>query len=312
MKTAKIKAVIVSIAALSVLAASAQIFPTTCWRIVNGKGAGVVISGSGFGSFGPAISDQYAEGQIAFGHFKDCECTGHDGHFHGSLFGIPDPDPNGCGWGCVDQMPCDEAADYQAVVQALTTLDNFNPVLAEKLYDILTDAVAARSNNCNSVFTGDANAMGEEVLGASSGKTNAVIYDPFIQAIVDYVVAALNGMALAPASTNTNCMPCKVSLVLRKGSSSETKFFDAKRKVIKDLGSVAVLDAQTCTDAGPIEWLYKFSGAAAGDVPSGSGISFSGGRFCVLSERPATVTVTVKVKCPDGKVVSDSVTVSFQ
>jgi hypothetical protein len=38
-----------------------------------------------------------ADGVIADAHKGFCDCL----HFHGDIFGLPDPDPEHCGWGCV-------------------------------------------------------------------------------------------------------------------------------------------------------------------------------------------------------------------
>src|SRR5436190_6644145 len=107
MKTPKIITLALLIGLISTVCTFGQI--DRCWRIINGKGAGFIVGGTGTCGFGPCAgnSDVDAAGFIAEGHFDDCECTDHAGHYHGTLFGIPDPDPNGCGWGCVDEIPCD-------------------------------------------------------------------------------------------------------------------------------------------------------------------------------------------------------------
>ena len=81
---------------------------------------------------------------------------------------------------------------------------------------------------------------------------------------------------------------------------------------VYDVGEVTVLDAQGVPPGGTYEWDYKFKGQAAGDVPSGAGISFTSQRFCALSQRPTTVTVTVTYHCPDGKKVKDTATINIQ
>jgi hypothetical protein len=100
--------------------------------------------------------------------------------------------------------------------------------------------------------------------------------------------------------------------MLRHGSGGQTKLFNAKRKVNADVGEVTVLDAQGCPEGGTYEWDYKFKGQPAGEVPSRAGISFTQQRFCALSEKPTTVTVTVTYHCPDGKKVKDTATINIQ
>ncbi len=46
-----------------------------------------------------------ASGEIVPAHEGFCDCT----HYHGTIFGISDPDPDHCGWGCV--VPIDDAPE---------------------------------------------------------------------------------------------------------------------------------------------------------------------------------------------------------
>jgi len=57
-----------------------------------------------------------AFGQVVVGPFEHCACLYH---YHGTLFGKPDPDPEHCGWGCV--VRCSAAA---ALVPALEPLSD--------------------------------------------------------------------------------------------------------------------------------------------------------------------------------------------
>lgn len=274
------------------------------WRIVNGPGAGTILLAEG----GIFVSDDLwdAEGTIA--PPDECDCV----HYHGVLYGKPDPNPHGCGWGCVIEMPTTPVAARTAVQQAIDNIDLFDPALANKLDSILNTAADAVNKDCNTLFQGAVNAMGDEVLGAISNQpTNAPRFDSFLQKIADYVALALSAMNLPDNPTNEPPC-CKVTLLRRHGSAAQAKLFDAKRKINADLGEVIALDAQSCPDGGPFMWEYKFKGQKAGDVPSGSGISFTTERFCVLSERPTTVTVTVSFICPSGKEVKDTVTINIQ
>jgi hypothetical protein len=94
--------------------------PDECWFIIGspkgkkgikftgGTGA-TIFTGpivSGFANANPGDNPVTgASGFIAVGTAAGthCKCAYH---FHGSLFGSPDPDPEGCGWGCA--IPCDD------------------------------------------------------------------------------------------------------------------------------------------------------------------------------------------------------------
>ena len=319
MRTFRIISMAVLISAIGTAATSwAQV--EKCWRIVDGKGAGFILSGTGNCGFGPCIDNPElgAEGFIAEGHFDDCECTEFAGHYHGTLFGIPDPDPNGCGWGCVIRAPCNLNEAQLNFIDAIDAFDDFAPGLAAKVRMVLEDSTNAINDDCFSVLAGNANAIGEEVLGARANQqiTDEQM-DNLLEAFANWINQAfdvMNGPEPTnnlPANTNDPC--CKVSLVLRKGSAAQTKFFDAKRKINADLGQVLVLDVDACPKDGAISWEYDFMGAPPkGDVPSGTGVSFSPKRFCVVAERKTSVKVTVTLKCPDGKEAKDSVTISYQ
>jgi hypothetical protein len=306
MKRLTLIALIVLATTLASITAQAQ---ETCWRIVNGKGAGFIVSGNGGFITNSIFGSE--EGSIALGHFTDCECTEHSGHYHGTLGGIPDPDPEGCGWGCVDRIPCDINEALNDVVDAIDEIDQIAPGLGDKLIMILDAGSEALSNECYSVLLGDASAFGDELLGARANQqvTDDQI-DNLLDAFMAWVNKAADGMTNLPVATNNPC--CKISLVLRKGSGPRTKFFDAKRKINADLGEVIVLDIDACPKDAPVSWEYQFKGEAKGDVAPGTGISFSPQRFCVVGERATSVKVTVTLKCPDGKEVKDTVTINYQ
>jgi len=284
-----------------------------CWRIVNGKGAGVIVSGPGLSVNTPDLG---AEGFIAEGHFTDCECENHDGHYHGTLFGIEDPDPDGCGWGCVDRVPCNVNEALDDIVAAIDEIDDFAPGLADKLIDILDAGSEALPSECYSVLLGDASAFGDELFGA---RANQQVTDEQIKNLLDAFMAwvnrAMDSMTNLPSATNnmdnTNTC-CEVSLVRRKGSGAQTKFLDVKNKLNADVGEVVALDVDKCPEDGTISWQYDFKSAPAGDVEPGTGISFTDKRFCVIAERPTTVKVTVTIKCPNGKTDKDTVTIVYR
>jgi hypothetical protein len=304
MKTHKLIAMAVLIGALSTAATWAQ---ATWWRIVNGPGAGVILQGN----FGFITNSTFGaeQGDIALGHFEDCECEGHDGHYHGTILGVED-NGRGCGWGCVDLVPCDIDQARDALDDAIAAV---NPTLAAKLNSILGVAETAISTDCNSLFLGALDAMADELFGAIlNGQVTDPQIDALVRAIVEYADFGLQAMGLNMPPPPPPPKPCKVALMLRRGSGAQTKLFDAKRKVNADVGEVVVLEAQGCPVGGTYEWEYKFQGAAKGDVPSRAGISFTPQRFCVLSEKATTVIVTVIYHCPDGKMVRDTATISIQ
>ena len=286
MKKLRIIALTVLIGALGTASTWAQL---TSYRIVNGLGAGFIVNGNG----GVITNSPFGseQGFIALGHFDDCECTAHDGHYHGTLAGIEDPDPNGCGWGCVDRVPANLSQAIDNLDDALDEIAGFSPELADKLDMILASGIEAAATDCASLFTAIANAMSEEVFGARANQqvTEQQI-DNLLDAFMSWVNRSLDAMPLIEP-TNNPC--CKISLVRRKASAAQTKFFDAKRKINADVGEVIVLDVDACPKGAPISWEYQFKGEAKGDLPSGTGISFTPERFCVVAERATSVKITV-------------------
>ena len=301
MKANRFVVVAILIVALGTVTTWAQ---ATRWRITNGDGFGVLLDGTG-----NSISDSEwgAFGVIA--QPDECSCV----HYHGILFDEEDPNPNGCGWGCVEQVPVSTAQARTALNTAIANNTGTNAAFAAKLNSIADTAQGAIATKCSSLFEGAIDALGQEILGAFF---NGLLSDPqtdaIVKALVNFAALGIEEMDLPFPDPPEPPKPCTVKLLSRRGSNSAAKLFEAKRKIFADPGEVVVLDAQGCPGDGPYEWEYKFKGGTTGSVPSGAGISFTPNRFCVLSERPTTVTVTVIFHCPDGKTVKDTATITIQ
>jgi len=277
----------------------------TRWYISSGGGAGTILDGDAFGNIIDA--DWQAVGHVA--PPDECDCV----HYHGVLFGKEDPAPNGCGWGCIIELPVNPIVALGDLLNAIDQVALIDPALATKLDDILETAASSASNNCNTLFLSALSAMGDE-LNASLFDEPSIL-DPYVELIEDmvhYAALALDNMNLPPPVVTNEPPCCSVMLLRRHGSAAASKLFDAKRKINADVGEVIALDAKSCPEGGPFQWEYKFKGQAKGDVPRGSGVSFTNKRFCVLSERPTTVTVTVSFICPNGREVRDTVTINIQ
>lgn len=305
MKTLKIIswALLVCVAGLVTTSAQPKGSPNTRWRMVSGPYSGITLLGTG-----GAISDPFWEASGTVGSGPECDCSFH---FHGTIRGKEDPNPDSCGWGCVEQQPFDASAAEAALQAAIASATATNTALGNKLNSIRGTAQTALANDCSTLFESAINAFADELLGASSnGQITDEDANEIILAVLDYVALGLDQIAEFPEPPPA--VDCKVALMLRHGSGPQTKLFTAKRKVNADVGEVTVLDAQGVPPGGTYEWDYKFKGQAAGDVPSGAGISFTSQRFCALSQRPTTVTVTVTYHCPDGKKVKDTATINIQ
>lgn len=291
----------VLISALGTAAVWAQ---ATRWYISSGPGAGVVLDGIGNTINDP---DWGAEGHVGSG--PECECQ----HYHGVLFGEEDPNREGCGWGCIEQLPANADDARTTLVNAINSNTGTNTALRDKLINMINLANGAIESHCNSLFEGIMDAICSELEGAlSNGQITDEQIDEMLPALVEFVVSGIDEIDPPFPPPPPPPKPCKVSLMLRRGSAGQTKLFDAKRKVNADVSEVVVLDVQGCPEGGGYEWEYKFKGAGKGEVPSRTGISFSDRRFCVIAEKPTSVTVTVTYHCPDGKMVKDTVTIVFQ
>ena len=308
MKRYKLIAMAVLMSALGTAATWAQekgISIPTRWYISSGPGAGTILDGNPFG----IISDPDWD---AFGHVAlpdECDCV----HYHGVLFDKDDPNPNGCGWGCIIELPVNPIVALGDLLNAIDQVALIDPALATKLDDILETAASSASNRCNTLFLSTLSAMGDEVNAVLSGQPT--ILEPYadvVEAMMHYCALALENMDLPPPVVTNEPPCCSVMLLRRHGSAAASKLFDAKRKINAEVGEVIALDAKSCPEGGPFQWEYKFKGEAKGEVPRGSGVGFTNNRFCVLSERPTTVTVTVSFLCPNGKEVRDTVTINIQ
>lgn len=305
MKKLKLIALAALISAMSAAATWAQEkgLNTTRWYISSGPGAGEILYGP---SHDLEDNDSTSQGHVGTG--PECDCA----HYHGTLRGKADPNPNGCGWGCIEALPS-TLLEAQLFLDAAISANITNTALKDKIFDMLDVADTAISTDCNSLFDGVMDAIGAELAGAlANGQFSDAQIDALLTAFIDYVSMGLEEMGLPFPEPPPPPKPCEVSLMLRRGSAGQTKLFDAKRKVNADVGEVVVLDAQGCPEGGDYEWEYKFMGAAKGDVPSRTGVSFTEQRFCVVAEKATSVTVTVIYHCPDGKIVKDTATISIQ
>ena len=120
----------------------------------------------------------------------------------------------------------------------------------------------------------------------------------------------MDEITLDPPPPPPTC--CKVNLLLRLGSGKNSELVDAGRKFTAHTSQVVTLEASGCPGDGPFEWEYQFKGAAEGEVPSGTGVGFKHSGINLLSQRTGSCKVTVKFRCPDGKEVSDTITIAFQ
>jgi hypothetical protein len=284
----------------------------TCWRIVNGDGAGVVLveterSGNQVFVYN---SDFWAQGAILLGHFSDCECTGFAGHYHGFLFG-EDDGGDGCGWGCVEEIPCDLAAALTYL--DLTIANIVRAPVRTRLVKIRECAETARENKIGSLLDGAMSAMGNELASSAFDESEAerATRDAVVRAIAPYAAFAQAEItATNPPPAPLTC--CKVDLLLRLGSGSESKLVDAGRKYTARPGQIVTFEATGCPGNGPFQWEYQFKGAGVGEIPSGTGVGFVKNRINIISERTGSVKVTVSFRCPDGREVKDTITVTYQ
>jgi hypothetical protein len=284
----------------------------TCWRIANGPGAGAILVETGrSGDQVFVYNDDFeAEGTILLGHFSDCGCDGFAGHYHGFLFG-EDDGGDGCGWGCVDVIPCDIAAALSFLEISIANVVTAS--VRSRLTMILECAEKARENKIGSLMDGAMSAMGNEIASNAFDDSEAQrsVRDAIARAIAPYAAFAQAEItATNPPPAPPTC--CKVDLLLRLGSGSEAKLVDAGRKYTARPGQIVTLEATGCPGNGPFQWEYQFKGAGAGEIPSGTGVGFVKNRINIISERTGSVKVTVSFRCPDGREVKDTITVTYQ
>ena len=131
--------------------------------IIDGPGVGAVIEGTptGGGFFDVTDDDPVAatSGTIIPG---DVECM--EPHYHGTLFGEPDPHQQGCGWGRVQNVT--DVATRLIDLRNVIAANIGDTVLKTKLNAILDAIVNAVGDECFSVMEGGAAAFGRELTGA--------------------------------------------------------------------------------------------------------------------------------------------------
>ncbi len=281
----------------------------TCWRIVNGPGAGIVITGSDLTIFD---SYYFADGSIAFGHFPDCQCTGFDGHYHGVLFTNNDPNPNGCGWGCVKKVPCSpqEAADglHDAIEFIGNTIDEN---LGFKLDEIFHTMEGAAADGEYGVVDKLADAFSNEIHAYFLKHGFNALFNPTIRSLTEYVDSALD--AISPPAFIPTIPSATVKLLYQIGSGPRGIALDPGSKVTVPVGEV--IHFQAFTDPGVVNpifrWNYLWKGGKQGDLPDGVGTAFRGNGITILSEIPTSVKLNVQLMTPTGKPPQDSITVNY-
>jgi len=290
---------LVSLTGLTIASAQA-----TRWRIMTGPGAGVTLNGSG-----TFITDLFAEGSIAFGHFPDCECTGFDGHYHGTLFGKPDPAPGNCGWGCVLEIAATRSEAATNLHNAIDFIGTFiNPDLADKLDDIFHDMENAASVGCYSVVDALADAFSEE-LEAYFDDFGYPLSDPAVSSLVEYVNANLDSATLPydkipPIPTGT------AKLLRRIGTGEFSRLLDAGPRMTLHVGEMISLEGLG-SGTGVSRWDVRWKGMPVGEHPTFAAAAFRNNLISAISEKPTSLRLTYSLIYPNNKVGKDTFMVNW-
>lgn len=267
----------------------------TCWRITEGPGAGIVVTG-----VGTSVSDSYYG---AFGHIANadrCTCV----HFHGQIFGLADPNPENCGWGCVVQVPCTPAEAADSLHSFIDYIGTFeDPDLAGKLDDIFHTMEGAAAAGCYSVVDKLASAFADEIRAyALDVEGPFAAFDPTMQAMVEYVDSALDSLTYA-----NNYVPLvkdnQVQILRRIGSGQLSRLIGAPPRITLPVGQAISLEAlgHVSINDPVILWQYKWKGAGNGELPEGTAAAFRHNRITLSALKPISVRLNALMRYPDAK-----------
>ena len=302
MKPLKLIALAVFIGTFSTLTTRAQ---DTCWRIVGGPGAGIVVRADAARNVFD-LGNGHA-GYISPAVHQRCECL----HYHGILFGEDDPAKDACGWGCVVRVPC---SSLEASVNLRDDIDeiafNLDEDLANKLDDILDLMNDAASIGCYSVVEYLADAFADEMYAGFADSPYDEEFDSILQDLAEYVSVTHDEMDLGYTHVVPTLRPFNVMLLERIGSGMRSRLVDAGPRITARIGQLVSLEAYGM-DTGVYRFDYKFKGADTGELPSGVGLGYYNNHISVTSMIRTSVRIGVGLQFPDHKPARDSIMINF-
>lgn len=269
------------------------------YEILNGPGAGQIVEAQDGGTVqDPALDD---DGFIGTG--PDCPSA----HYHGVLGGLPDPAPEGCGWGEVQMLTGSQAPPFTEFGQALNAVGNAD--LKQTLLKIGAGIEGALKRDCASALADEVDALLEELIGAilrgSIAPADAVTIGKLAQAMIT-IRDALDGIALAikKGKVPKPKKKCSVNLFVKLGSGKSAVLgFPGKRFIIHP-GQVLRLQAEGAPPGGTYAWSFP-NAAESGSSTSNTGAA----TFFSLKEGKFPVKVTYTCPNPPGGMATASLTV---
>lgn len=250
-------------------------------------------------------------GYVAFGTFDDCPCE--YGHYHGILFGEDDPDPDGCGHGCI--VPTDVALEtLLGRLDKLSRRATKNKSLRKKFKSAATLLGNTAADGCFAIADGVLDGVNAMIAGADDTglikkrkRRNALI--------AGWGRAGLLAAAKAPPPPpRLPAAPaaCQVDLYAQMSGGSWGAPVGDSEITYPRLASVQ-LRAEGKPAGGSYSWSYDYSvpDLAAGVQAANTFFQGQGPLARWMSVSTRTVVVTVTYKCPPGAnpaTVTDTIT----
>ena len=262
----------------------------------EGAGAYVIVDGAGSGKVveSDAAMQVVDAGLADAGHVgigPDCACA----HYHGTLRGLPDPAPEGCGWGCVELLTSAMAPPFAPLGDAINGLgDPGTKSNAQKLGKGITDAF---KNDCGSGVAGQVDALLKELVAAVlAGKLTAANLQDLVSIATNLVAIrdALDGIVAAVLKgkpPKKKPKPCSVRLFVRLGSGKNTVLGDPGKRFIIHPGDLLRLTAEGMPAGGQYMWMLP--------TPAPGGTSSAGDSAGFMTFKEGKYPVSVTYKCPN-------------
>lgn len=280
----------------------------SAWRIVDGPGKGAVLRGFGERN----VQDLYYG---AFGHVADpdrCKSL----HYHGTLYGLTDPNQSACGWGTVIPVPFPPESASEAAADLEEVLDyiyaQVDQDLAIKLGEILDMMDAAAASGCYTVVNALGNAFSEELQSYFSMASYDSLFNPMVQDLTEYVNSRL--AALEPAPFFPSIAARQVQILRRIGSDTRGRLLDAGPRISLRVGEMLTL--QMLAEAGMVNplflWQYKWKGKAEGEIPSAAALAVYANFITMVAYYNTSLRLTGLVRDPSsGQLYRDTIMVNW-
>jgi hypothetical protein len=267
------------------------------WRIVTGRGGGVVLNATGLWINSPAVYDLGlgAEGLMELGSFAWCDCSGLHGEYQGTLFNRRRwQEWEGCGWGCVLYMPNSSSNAVDWVEESIHFIrSNLSSNLAERLEKIFAQMRLAVAENSQRRVITLGTTFTQEIRTFLLNNPISWELVLAIRGVSEYVTWAFQEM---PVHSNVASLPpYLVQILALSGPAPHSDWRSVGSRLAQRSGQMLALRANA-SGADPVyRWTYRWSGARLGRIPDGVHAASLGDHIVLNSTKAGFVRVDLTI-----------------